>query len=119
MTELEDKLRALSAAGNFSHLSVLSSGSGFHATFCPSANWGSGHGFNMDPVEAALDAISKAPKSNPKEKPKVQSPAQRPTTKARVKPPQATSAPAGAVQASAPRKSSTNLMDLLKQEDDT
>ena len=60
---LDDKLQEIVASGNFSHLSILSSGGGFHASFSPAASWGNGHGFDMDPVQAALKAIENAPKS--------------------------------------------------------
>jgi hypothetical protein len=71
---LETALSEIARSGNFSHLSILSSGSGFHASFSPAAVWGSGHGFDQDPVEAALKAIEAAPKG-PKSKKVVHSPA--------------------------------------------
>jgi hypothetical protein len=73
MSVLDIAIRGLVDAGNFSHLSIMSSGGGFHATFCPAAIWGSGHAHHADPVEAALEAIKNAPKG-PKKK-EVQSPA--------------------------------------------
>jgi hypothetical protein len=75
---LDDKLQEIVASGNFSHLSILSSASGgkvgFHASFSPAASWGNGHGFDQDPVQAALKAIENAPKSR-----KRASPDRRPT----------------------------------------
>lgn len=63
MADLETKLRALADAGNFSHLSILSSNGGFCASFSPASSWGRGHSeVHADPVVAALEAIERAPK---------------------------------------------------------
>lgn len=91
---LDKTLREIAEGGNFSHLSVLSSGGGFHATFCPASAWGSGHGVSADPVKAALTAIADAPK-----KPRVKAVA--------VSPGPVASEPTG-------RVSPVNLMDLFK-----
>ena len=61
---LDDMLRAVAAAGNFSHLSIVSSPiNGFVASFAPATNWGYGHGTADDPVTAAVRAIENAPKA--------------------------------------------------------
>src|ERR1700688_3234648 len=60
--KLAEKLRALADAGNFSHLSIISNGKGYHASFSPASTWGRGMGDGADPVEAVLMAIERAPK---------------------------------------------------------
>ena len=118
---LDAKLRAITTSGNFSHLSILSSGNGFHATFCPAAAWGSGHGFALDPIDAAMMAIDNAPKNNPKDRTrdKVYSPAQGEPRKgitqgSKVEPP--TPVERDPVQANKPqgRVATVNLGDLWK-----
>lgn len=60
---LDGHIRDMADAGNFSHLSITSSGTGFTATFSPSKTWGQGHGFHLtDPVQSAIQAIEDAPK---------------------------------------------------------
>jgi hypothetical protein len=69
MSDLETVLRELADAGKLSHISILSSGSGFHASFAAASSWGRGMAWHKtDPVVAALEAISKAPKSAPEKK---------------------------------------------------
>ena len=66
-TKLDDMLKELADAGNFSHLSIVSSTSGFHATFMPAIVMGRGQGFHeTDPVKAALMAIDNQPTSRAK-----------------------------------------------------
>jgi hypothetical protein len=113
---LEDILRALADAGNFSHLSITASANGpwFHASFAPALTWGQGHATANDPVRAVLLAIENAPKGR-----KVHSPAQCLTTPA-VVPAENTGSDASqgnqqsakAVQANEPKP--TSLMDLFK-----
>jgi hypothetical protein len=63
MPSLEERLRELADAGNFSHLSIISRTDGtFAASFTPSTQWGQGNGAGTDPVSAALNAIETAPK---------------------------------------------------------
>ena len=62
-SSLDDMLRELAGAGNFSHLSILASNGGFVASFSPASSWGRGHSeVHADPVVAALEAIERAPK---------------------------------------------------------
>jgi hypothetical protein len=70
MTDLETKLRALADNGNFSHLSIISNGKSYHASFSPASTWGRGMADSADPVHAAIMAIETAPKG-----PKVHPPA--------------------------------------------
>jgi len=113
---LDDMIRELAGAGNFSHLSILSSTSGFHASFCPCATHGRGHGFHLtDPVKAAVMAIENAPKARKVSRGMVHSPAER-SIKPQMKPvegEQDTGTPV-APQANVPRPS---LMGLFTNED--
>jgi len=102
MSVLDIAIRGLVDAGNFSHLSIMSSGGGFHATFCPAAIWGSGHAHHADPVEAALEAIKNAPKG-PKKK-EVQSPVAGQTTRSQTRV-ERTPSVSGQLQASEPAPS--------------
>ena len=60
---LDGIIRALADKGELTHLSVISSGGGWHASFSPAATWGNGHGFDQDPVAAIHKAIEAAPKT--------------------------------------------------------
>ena len=126
MANLEAKLRELADAGNFSHLSILSTtcrgtdGStrqGFCASFSPAAEWGRGHSeIYADPVTAALEAIERAPKGRTVSRGVVHSPAPAVVPVEPMK--QAESAPAveapGQANIPQPRPS---LMGLFTNED--
>lgn len=71
MSETIDyKLRELTNAGLFSHLSVYSHwGNSKTPTMykaCLATIWGQSHAESTDPVDAVISAINKAPKNKPK-----------------------------------------------------
>jgi hypothetical protein len=135
MRDLKAALRMLADAGNFSHLSILSTtcrgtdGStqqGFCASFSPAAEWGRGHSeVHADPVVAALEAIERAPKGKRKEAAKPTTTTTTTTTTKEVHPPaevrtanqaagQSFPGEARAPQTDVPRPS---LMGLFTKED--
>lgn len=61
---LDEKLTELAAAGNLTHISIVSSNGKWRASYAPAKTWGQGFGEGTTPGEAALAAIEnyKAPR---------------------------------------------------------
>lgn len=61
---LDEKLTELAAAGNLTHISIVSSNGKWRASYAPAKTSGLGHGEGKTPSEAALNAIEnyKAPR---------------------------------------------------------
>lgn len=111
--QLDDKLRELAGAGNFSHLSIYSVWGGdnqFKATFSPAIGAGQSHGVGSDPVSAALAAIENAPAHSPARR----SQPREGTGQQQTRLPRSRAAKEG-VQANVLRESPVDFDDLFKK----